>query len=71
MEEKMKTKLFINAVMAVLIAVIFSILAGCATGTGGGDPPVRENQAAVKLSADLGKDNATVSGDTVTLTGGV
>jgi hypothetical protein len=65
-EEEMKTKHFFNAVMAALIAVIFSVLTGCATGTGGGtgDP------AAADINAiEVGK--ATVSGDTVTLAGGV
>jgi Flp pilus assembly protein TadG len=70
----MKTKHFFNAVMTALIAVIFSMLAGCATETGGGGSSAGENQAAVKLAADLNaieEGKATVSGDTVTLIGDV
>lgn len=75
----MKTKHFFNAVFAALIAVIFLVLAGCASNgatTGGaatvdGDPGAT---VAAQLAADLNalkEGSATVSGDMVTLTGGV
>jgi hypothetical protein len=72
MEEKMKTKHFFNAVMVVIIAVIFSAMAGCASTGAMGDPATAElaEQFAADINAiEAGK--ATVSGDTVTLTGGV
>jgi hypothetical protein len=63
----MKTKYFFNVVMAALIAVIFSVLTGCATSGDG------EDQAALaaKLAADLNAvkaGSAEVNGGTVTLT---
>jgi hypothetical protein len=69
--KRMKTKHFFNVVMAVLIAVTFSTLAGCSTTTGGAEPSAAE---AEKLAADINAieaGKATVSGDAVTLTGGV
>jgi hypothetical protein len=72
MKEKMKTKHFCNAVMTALIAVIFSVLASCASAGVTGDPTVA--QLAAQLAADIDAieaGKATVSGDTVMLTGGV
>jgi hypothetical protein len=72
----MKTKFFFNAVMAALVAAIFSMLMGCA-GTGatvGGDPGTAAAELAEQLAVDINAieaEKATVSGDTVTLTGGV
>jgi hypothetical protein len=74
MEEKMKRKHFFNAVMAALIAVIFSVVAGCGStdvATVDGEPGTA---AAAQLAADINTievGKATVSGDTVALTGGV
>jgi hypothetical protein len=68
----MKTKHFFNAVMATIIAVIFSVLAGCASIGATEDPTAAElaNQLAADLNA-IEAEKATVSGDTVTLIGGV
>ncbi|MDR2739441.1 MAG: hypothetical protein LBB68_06385, partial [Treponema sp.] len=77
----MKTKYFFNVVMAVFIAVIFSVLTGCATtgkdggsngdkGSGSGDAPA----PAVQLAADINAieaGSAEVDGSTVVLSGGV
>jgi hypothetical protein len=70
----MKTRHFFNTVMAALIAVIFSVLAGCATGNGPGNDGPTAAELAAQLAADINAieaGKATVSGDTVTLTGGV
>jgi hypothetical protein len=75
MEKKMKTKYFFNAVMAVLIAVIFSVLMGCASaGTETGDAVEEDPAAAEQLAADINAleaGKAVLSGATVTLTGEV
>jgi hypothetical protein len=66
---EMKTKHFFNVVMAALIAAIFSVLTGCATGSA-----ASPDQAATKLVAAINAvkpGSAQVSSGTVTLTGDV
>jgi hypothetical protein len=74
MEEIMKTKPFLNAVMAALIAVIFSALTGCAgvgaaTGGAATDPAAAKRLAANINAVKAG--SAKADGGTVTLSAGV
>jgi hypothetical protein len=72
-EKTMTNKNFFSEMPAITLVFVFGlVLAGCATD-GGGAEPSQEEQAerlALEINAiEAGK--ATVSGDTVTLTGGV
>jgi hypothetical protein len=70
---KMKTKHFFNAVIAALIAVIFLVVAGCATnnGPGNGGPMTQTADASAPGAEDLVRalgGKAKVEGGTVVLT---
>jgi hypothetical protein len=74
MEEIMQTKPFLNAVMAALIAVIFSALTGCAgvgaaTGGAASDPAAAKRLAANINAVKAG--SAKADGGTVALSGEV
>ena len=64
----MKNKIFFNSIVATLITVIFSVLAGCASTPSEGAN--NESAAARRLATDLNTMNGgsvTVNGNTVTL----